>query len=58
MDEPEEVTKHICNSDCVHFQPDVTWKYDGYCDYLEKVIMMELEEKCQYFGKDKTLKLW
>jgi hypothetical protein len=53
---PEE--RHICSSYCVHFRPDDSGKYDGYCELLEKVIILELEEKCSSFGEDKTLKLW
>ncbi len=53
---PEE--RHICDSDCIHFQPDVTWKYDGYCDLLDKWVTLELEKKCSSYGKDQTLKLW
>ena len=53
---PEE--RHTCDSDCIHFQPDVTWKYDGYCDLLDKWVTLELEKKCSSYGKDQTLKLW
>ena len=51
-------SKHTCDSECVHFCVDDTGKYDGYCDLLEKVIIMELEESCSHYGKEKTLKLW
>ncbi|MFA5152498.1 MAG: hypothetical protein WC554_08075 [Clostridia bacterium] len=58
MQVSEEVTKHICNTECVHFQTDDSGYYDGRCSLLNKIIVLELEELCDKYGKEKTLKLW